>query len=133
MAITVNQLVKDAAVELGAVRYDQTLSATILALGLKKLNQMLADWRVDGIELGYYKQDNGADTVPIAEDAEWPVTVNLAVVMAGALAAPLQQSTIAEATRTKARLEKSTTGTVVIDMTDHPGVGTGPTDIRSDV
>lgn len=126
MSITVSNLIKDALQEIGVIRSTQTISAEQLADGIRKLNRLMADWEADGIELGYYPQDSGTDTVPISDENEWPVIVNLAAVLAGEYGAPLTQSTMSEAMRTKRRLEKNTVSIVEMDF-DHLPYGMGGT------
>lgn len=123
MSITVNKLISDALLELGVIRENQTISAEQLADGIRKLNQMMSMWENDdNIDLGYYPMSSGASTVPITEESEWAVTVNLAVVLAGSYGAPLQPSTISEASRTKTRLDRVASTLVEASM-DHLPVG----------
>lgn len=78
MSVTNAQIIGDALLLIGVIAEGQTLSAEQGATGLRALNQMLERWTEDGIELGYFAQDDSTDTCPIPAWAEQGVTSKLA-------------------------------------------------------
>ncbi|MCP5011384.1 MAG: hypothetical protein GY942_15495 [Aestuariibacter sp.] len=128
---TVNDLLAQSLREVGVIRQDQTPTASQLAKGIIKLNQMLDDWFRDGIDLGWYPVTAGVDTLRLDDRDELGVMYNFAVVLAGEYGAPIQEITATEATRTKRRLIKSTVSIVESDLSQLPGVSTGRYNINS--
>jgi len=70
-------LITDSLGEIGAVADGQTASASDLADGLKALNRMMAIWTEDSMDIGWFPQDTGSDTIPIPVWAEEAVQANL--------------------------------------------------------
>jgi hypothetical protein len=58
---------------------DQTASAEDAALALAEMNDMIALWLVDGIDMGYPPQDNLSDEFPLDNVAEAQVKPLLAM------------------------------------------------------
>lgn len=132
MTITVQELLTDAYLELNVIRENQALSAEQAATGLRKLNQMLADWEKDGIDLGYYPQTLLTATVPITPDAERGVMLNLVIELAGAFGAQVSAATARNASQAYTRLERDA-AIVVEQSLDHlPGVARGYYNILTD-
>lgn len=91
MSLTNADLIADSLRELSVISEVQTPSAEQFSLGLRKLNQMMAKWLEDGIEIGFYPQTLSSDICPIPDYAELGVTLALAVHAAsnfGATAGP---------------------------------------------
>ena len=114
--LTVNDIITQAEREIRVIRATQTLPADHLADGIKYLNQMIADWQADGIEVGWYPVTSGTDVLRIQHTDEAAVMFNLAVKLAGQYGAPLQPGTTASANRTFRRLEGSTIEIVESDL-----------------
>jgi hypothetical protein len=91
MSITNADLIADALRELVVVSEIQTPSAEQYAHALRKLNQTMAKWLEDGIEIGFYPQSSASDTCPIPEYAELGVTLNLAIACASNYGATVSQ------------------------------------------
>jgi hypothetical protein len=123
MTVTVQALISDALLEIGVIRENQSPSPEQLSTSLRRLNQMLADWEEDGIELGYYPQTTYTSEVPIPESAERGVMLNFALELAGSFgAADVRPATLKAAAQSYARLERDTIE-VVEQSVDHlPGV-----------
>lgn len=81
------------------------LTSSQSAQGLSKLNDMLADWEEDGIELGYYPQTVLSATIPIADQFLRGVKHNLAAEIDGAVLRPREEKIASD---TFARLAKGT-------------------------
>lgn len=79
MSVTNADLIADALRELNVISEIQTPSAEQYAHALRKLNQMMAKWLEEGIEIGYYPQTSASDTCPIPDYAETGVTLSLAI------------------------------------------------------
>lgn len=73
------ELVTDALRSLGVLDETETPSAEQGSHCLRQMNQMLAEWAVDGIDLGYFAQSSTADTSPIPDWAEGGVSGKLAM------------------------------------------------------
>lgn len=121
--LTVNDILTQSLREIRVIRAMQTMSPDQLQDGIKYLNQMMADWQEDGIEVGWYPVTAGGDVLRIDAKDEAAVMYNLAVKIAGQYGAPLQPSTTAEAGRTFRRLEKSTVRLVEADLSHIPSGG----------
>lgn len=91
MSITNADLIADALRELNVISEIQTPSAEQYAHALRKLNQMMAKWLEDGIEIGFYPQTLASDTCPIPEYAESGVTLALAIGCASNYGATVSQ------------------------------------------
>ena len=98
--ITNADLIADAMRELNVISEIQTPSAEQYAHALRKLNQMMAKWLEDGIEIGFYPQSSASDVCPIPDYAENGVTLALAISCAsnyGATVSPELGATAATA------------------------------------
>jgi hypothetical protein len=91
MSITNADLIADALRELNVISEIQTPSAEQYAHALRKLNQMMAKWLEDGIEIGFYPQTLASDTCPIPDYAESGVTLALAISCASNYGATVSQ------------------------------------------
>lgn len=69
MSTTVLQIVTDAFCIIGVIGETETPSAEQGQVGMEVLNDLLADWAADGVDLGYYPQTNLANTAPL-QDAD---------------------------------------------------------------
>ena len=130
--LTVRDILTQALREIRVIRATQTIKADQLADGIKYLNQMIADWEADGVELGWYPVTAGSNTLRIQACDEAAVMYNLAVKLSGQYGAPLQPSTISEAGRTFRRLEKSTIQIVESDLSHVPLGQRRPYNITTD-
>ena len=72
-------IITDALQEIQVVADGQTASASELADGLTELNQMMAVWAVDDMDVCYFPQDTASDACPIPIWAEQAVKANLAI------------------------------------------------------
>lgn len=72
------QVIDDALRLIGVIAETQTSSAEQGANALRKLNQLMETWAVDGIEVGYFAQTSTTATCPIPAWAERGVTARLA-------------------------------------------------------
>jgi len=82
MSITNADLIADALRELNVISEIQTPSAEQFAHALRKLNQMMARWLEDGIDLGFFPQTSPSEDCPVNDYAELGVTLNLAIAVA---------------------------------------------------
>lgn len=97
MSITNVQLISDALRELNVISEIDTPSAEQGSHALRKLNQMLATWEVDGVSLGYYEQTSTAATCPIPDWSEQGVTAKLAIQLAPTYGATISQELLDKA------------------------------------
>jgi hypothetical protein len=76
------EIIADALRALNVINEIQTPSAEQGAKCLRKLNQLLAKWAVDGTVLGYFAQSDTSATCPIPDWAECGVANHLALYIA---------------------------------------------------
>lgn len=82
MATGTNQLIQDAHGLLGVLSESEAMSAEQGALGLRVLNELMADWQQDGVDLQYYEQSSLAEDAPIPDHAALAVKYYLAMALA---------------------------------------------------
>lgn len=92
MPVSNSQLISDALGLLGVLQETETMSAEQGAHGLRTLNQVMADWEQDGIDLQYYTQSTLADDAPIPDHALMAVRYFLAIALAPFYAAQVPQT-----------------------------------------
>lgn len=97
MSITNIDLVSDSLRELNVISEIQTASAEQYAHAQRKLNQMLAKWKEDGIDLGFFPQTTSSDTCPIPDYAEDGVITQLATKLASNYGATVSMELAASA------------------------------------
>ena len=102
------------------------------AQGLTILNDMMADWEQDGIELGYYPQTASSDTIPVLDQYLRGIKYNLAFEMAPFFGTSLTQEALAIAQETKDRLVKGTVEVVDSSFGHMPAGNTGYYDINNE-
>ena len=93
-------------------------SSELAADGLTAMNDLLADWEADGVELGYFPQTNLATTSPLEDQDLRGVKYNLAIEIAARHNIPLTDSTIFVAQKSFARLSKGTSE-IIENSFDH--------------
>lgn len=91
------QIISDALRSLNVINETETPSAEQGTLCLRELNQMMAEWSVSDMALGYGAQDSTSDTCPIPPWAESGVKYQLALKVAHYFGADPSVSTIAGA------------------------------------
>lgn len=87
-------IISDALRSLSVIEEDETPSDSMYDIGLRRLNQMLESWAVDGIDIGYFTQDSEDNTIPVPLWAEQAITDKLAVKLSDDFQAPLQSTLI---------------------------------------
>ena len=97
---------------------NQPPSSELAAEALESMNDLLADWEADGIELGYFPQTNLAATSPLEDKDLRGIKYNLAMELAGRKNVAISPATIAIASVAKGRLEKGTTE-IIENSFDH--------------
>jgi hypothetical protein len=91
------QIISDSLRSLNVINESETPSAEQGSLCLRELNQMMAEWAVTDMALGYAPQDSTSDTCPIPAWAESGVKYQLALKVAHYFGAEPSMSTIAGA------------------------------------
>lgn len=136
MATSNSQLISDALGLLGVVQESETMSAEQGAHGLRTLNQVMADWEQDGVNLQYYTQSTLADDVPIPDHALLAAKYYLAIALAPFYAArvPPEFMTLADKYYSRLRRDAVKANVRPTDLTRLPaGSGWGRIwDISSD-
>lgn len=97
---------------------NQPPSSELAAEGLESMNDLLADWDTDGIELGYFPQTVLANTSPLEDKDLRAIKYNLAMELAGRKNVAISPATLAIASAAKERLEKGTTE-IIENSFDH--------------
>ena len=78
----------------GVVDETQSPSPEQGVVGLWRLNNLLADWAADGVNLGWYRQTNLANTAPLQEGDIRGVELCLAGELAGHFGITLEPETV---------------------------------------
>ena len=102
------------------IRETEVPAAAQSTQALTVLNDMLSDWRKDGIELGYYPQSALGGTIPLQDEDLLGVKYNLADMIVGRYGGALTPKNAEVARKSKARLEKRTTEVVESDFSHLP-------------
>lgn len=97
MSVTNLQIITDTLRALNVINEVQTPSAEQGAHCLREMNQMLAQWAEDSIQLGYFEQSSTTDTCPIPSWAEKGVKYKLALQVAPAYSAEPSIAVVANA------------------------------------
>jgi hypothetical protein len=126
MSITVIELITDALQEVNVIDANQAPSAEQGVKTLRRLNQMMMQWQLDGIRLGYYPQTDMDATVPIDISDELGVTLNLAVSIAPSYGIEIIESLRMQATTYYDALAKQALQYFESDMTQLPMSDFGP-------
>lgn len=126
MSITVIELITDALCELNVIDVNEAPSAEQGVRALRRLNQMMMQWQVNGIRIGYYPQTDMDATVPIEIEDELGVTLNLAVSLAPSYGIEVIDSLRMQATDYYAALAKQALQYFESDMTQLPMSDFGP-------
>lgn len=106
MAVTVIEMLTDALRKINVIRMNQAPTAEMGVSGMRSLNEMMADWQVDGIRLGWHPVSSQSEDLPLRDEDLRAVKFNLACELAGdyGLEPPTKVAEIAE--ETYARLAK---------------------------
>lgn len=121
---TNSEVIRDALGLLGVLAESESLSAEQADHGLRVLNDMMADWEIDGIETEYYPQtdvnaDFPADDVACAK-------YNLAVELAPHYQAPIADAVAVKATMYYQRKVRDAVRDAMLEAdTSHISLGTG--------
>jgi len=126
MAITTLAVIEAALRDINVIGSVDSAAPEQGTYGVQRLNQMMAVWKEDSIDVGYFSLEDTNGDCPIPEYAELAVISGLAIAMAGRYGATLSQENIAVAdtsitTLKRKLISESLTNT---DMTHLPR-GTG--------
>ena len=105
----------------GIITETEAPSAEQARDGLRSMNRMLLRWNRDGIELGYYEQDDLTDETPVPDDLLDGVEYNLAKRLAGENGQTLDPAVAMEAQESYDALIRETIEDCVADMDHMPG------------
>jgi hypothetical protein len=78
MSLTNAEVIEAALRDCGVVAETQSASPEQGRIGLDRLNRMLMDWAVSGVDFGFFPQSSASDTCPIPTWAEKGVISKLA-------------------------------------------------------
>jgi hypothetical protein len=119
--ITALQMVTDALRLANVIDIIQSPSAEQSTSALRFMNQLLADWEVDGIRLGWRNIDTLTETLSLDTADERGVKYNLAVELCGDYGIDADPVVVAIANQTFSRFAKSSAQQVVADLSGLPG------------
>jgi hypothetical protein len=123
---TNNDLFKTALAALNVISEIETPSAEQGAFCLARLNDMMATWGEDGIDIGYYVQSSPTDTAPIPDWAREGVESNLAIKIAPRYNATASPELVATAMNSYATiLRKAIVENARTANMDHMPLGAG--------
>lgn len=112
------EIITDALRLLNVINNIQAPTSEQSSQGLTALNDMLADWQEDGIELGYYPQTSLAATIPVQDQYLRGIKYNLAEELSTSYGTELLPKAQQIAAKSYARLAKETLEVVESSM-DH--------------
>lgn len=94
-----SQIIADALLELNVIRSGQTPTAAQQAIMIRKLNEMMALWEVEGRRLGYKPVGTVTEILTVPDGAVLGIRANLAIHAASAFGASVSTETadVAEA------------------------------------
>lgn len=104
MATATNLLIQDALGLLGVLQETEVMTAEQGQHGLRALNELMADWQQDGIDLQYYEQTSLAEDTPIPDHAALAVKYYLAMALAPYYGRPVPPEFLALGSRYYNRL-----------------------------
>ena len=122
------ELLKASLVKCGIIDINETPTAEMGVNGLVSLNNLMADWASDGIDIGYYPVVNQDDEVPLAASDLRTVIFNFAIELATDFGVTTSEEVRKIAEETYAGVCKSSRKTFEADMTALPlaeGLGYG--------
>lgn len=120
MSITALTMVTDAFRKANIIDQLQAPSAEQTVAGIRMLNQMLADWEVDGIRLGWLPVTAPSDVLSLDAADERGVLHNLAVEICGDYGIEPSPRTAEIADETFARFSKTSAQEVIADLSGLP-------------
>lgn len=82
MAISNENLIRDALGLLGVLSEVEGMTAEQGSIGLRALNELMADWEQDGVNLEWYEQTSFAADAPLPDHAILAVKYYLAMALA---------------------------------------------------
>lgn len=97
MTITTLEVIEDALRDINVISEVDNASPEQGKYGRRKLNQMMALWLEDSIDVGYFSQPNTSNDCPIPEYAELAVISGLAIVLAPKYGATVSQELVSVA------------------------------------
>lgn len=117
-------MITDALKDIAIIADGQTASASEIADGLKALNQMMAAWSVNDMDVGYFPQDTASDACPIPVWAEEAVRANLALSLSRVFRVPVSAEVAMSASDGSALVAKQVINNKIegVDM-DHMPIG----------
>lgn len=105
-AIAASQLITDALRLINVLMETETASAEQQAQGIRALNEMLAQWQAEGLNLNYIPVGTVTNTLTVPDGAVKGIKYNLAVDLAGYYGATIPAEVAKGATDGKATIEK---------------------------
>lgn len=124
-----NDLIKEALTLANIINDRETPTARQSDYSLTLMNDMLADWHEDGIEIGYYPQTSLTDVWPCDDKYLRGVKYNLARAIAGFNGVVTPDETMRIADLTYDRLSKATVEEIETDFGHMPYGGNGPWEV----
>lgn len=118
--MTVIELLKAALIKLNVIDINEAPTAEMGVNGLISLNNLMAQWQLDGIDIGYYPQLMQDAVVPIAAPNLRGVIFNLAVELATDYGVTTSEEVRKISTETYDALCKSSRKEFQADMTMLP-------------
>lgn len=118
--ITAIEMVTDSMRLANILDMSQVPDAEQTASGIRALNQMMANWEVDGIRLGWLPITSSSMQLALEESDEWGVKYNFAVALCGDYGFEPAAYVAREAEKAFARLSKGSAQEVIADLGDLP-------------
>lgn len=97
--MTNQELITKALQEMAVLEVGSTATTADLATMLEELNNMMADWDIEGVNFNWFPQDTQGDTVPVPDWALGGVISNLAVYASAPMRVPVSNEMFVKSTK----------------------------------
>lgn len=119
-AITGSQIITDGLRLINVLRETQNPTPEMLISGIRTLNEMMAEWEIDGGALGYVPIGTATDILPLPDGAIKAVKLHLAIALCPTYGASASAEVIAQAADSMTVIDRLRTKDVQANMGELP-------------
>ena len=98
-AATGSQVITDALIDINVIRETQTPTPSQFNTGIRKLNEMMAEWELDGGSLGYTPIGTPTDVLSVPDGAVKAIKLHLAIALCVPFGATASIELVGEASK----------------------------------
>lgn len=119
-AITGSQLIADGLLKINVIRVNQTPTALQLATGVRTLNEMMAEWELDGGALGYTPIGTATDVLTVPDGAIKAIKLHFAIASCSDYSATASPELVAEASKSMDVIDRLRAQDVQANLSELP-------------